>query len=368
MEFEQINDYRALFLADTPLIDVRAPVEYTQGAFPAAVNLPLLSNDERHQVGIRYKEKGQQAAISLGHELVSDKIKDERISHWQAFVNNNPHGALYCFRGGLRSKISQQWIYEHTGINYPRVEGGYKALRRFLLEQLEIITAEINPIILGGRTGTGKTLLLQTVINQIDLEGIFHHRGSAFGKHATAQPSQIDIENKLSIALLKHKAQNNMSLLLEDEAQSIGSRRVPDCIAERIKTSPLVLLEVEIEDRVNNIYDEYINKSLGEYIYHYGEDGGLSRWSENLRTSLDNIQRRLGGVRHKSIKSILDDALHKHMNGISTYFHKDWIHALLVDYYDPMYDYQIDKKRERIIYRGNHDAILQYIDKVYDIR
>ena len=216
IELPQLDDFRSLFLNNTQLLDVRAPVEFNQGAFPLTKNIPLINNQERTDIGIRYKNAGQDEAIRLGHELVQGKIKDERVEQWTHFVKQNPEGVLYCFRGGMRSKISQQWIYEKTGIVYPRVKGGYKAMRRFLIEQLEESSQRISPVILSGRTGIGKTLFLNKITQKIDLEGLYHHRGSVFGKHVTPQPSQIDIENNLSIELLKHLQQEHTKIILED--------------------------------------------------------------------------------------------------------------------------------------------------------
>ena len=99
-------DYRALFLEDVPLMDTRAPVEFARGAFPTAANLPIMTGEERHQVGICYKEHGQAAAIELGHRLVSGDTRDARIAGWCDFARQHPDGYLYCFRGGLRSRTA----------------------------------------------------------------------------------------------------------------------------------------------------------------------------------------------------------------------------------------------------------------------
>ena len=137
MELPQIDDYRSILLNDIPLLDVRAPVEFDQGAFPLAENFPLINDQEREEIGIRYKNLGQDEAIRLGHELVQGDSKSQRVTHWQNFFEQYPQGVLYCFRGGMRSKITQQWIYEQTGKIFPRVKGGYKAMRRFLIDELE---------------------------------------------------------------------------------------------------------------------------------------------------------------------------------------------------------------------------------------
>ena len=366
VELPQIDDYRSLFLNDTPLLDVRAPVEFDQGAFPFTENHPLMNDQERADVGTCYTHHGQDEAIRLGHELVQGKVKAERVEHWEDFFTQHPHGVLYCFRGGLRSKISQQWIYERTGVIYPRVKGGYKAMRRFLIDELEASTQRIQPIILGGQTGTGKTLLLNKIKQKIDLEGIYHHRGSVFGKHVTEQPTQINIENTLSIELLKTLHQSHTQILLEDESENIGPRSVPKSLYEKMQQSPVILLEAGIDERIDITFQEYIVDDLAEHQSFYGEEQGFRLWAEQLLGSIDKIQRRLGGVRHKTLKSLLDNAIQQQKSG-DTELHKEWIKVLLVEYYDPMYDYQLNKKQDRVVFQGRENEALEYLGKEYQI-
>ncbi len=367
MELPQTDDYLSLFLNGTPLLDVRAPVEFHQGAFPFTENFPLINDQERTDIGLRYKEKGQDEAIKLGHKLVQGETKSSRINHWQNFFEEHPKGLLYCFRGGMRSKISQQWIYEKTGIIYPRIKGGYKAMRRFLIDELESSVQQIKPIVLGGRTGCGKTLFLQKLHQQIDLEGIFHHRGSVFGKHVTAQPSQIDIENTLSIELLQHINNQHLHLAFEDEGTNIGSRSIPEVLHSRMKQSPLILLETSTEQRIEITFQEYIIEALSEHRQHYGEEKGFSIWSEQLLTCIDKIQRRLGGVRHKQLRALVEDAIKQQEITGEIENHKEWIKSLLVDYYDPMYDFQLDKKQHRVVYRGQPEEVLVHLNENYQV-
>jgi len=368
LTYPEIDNYLELLTSDTPLIDVRAPIEFTQGAFPFASNLPLMSDEERHLIGICYKKYGQQKAIELGKQLVSGEIKNSRVIPWEEFTKTHPQGALYCFRGGLRSKITQQWIYEQTNIWYPRIKGGYKALRHFLLERLESSAEEINPVIIGGRTGVGKTLLLYRLHQQIDLEDILGHRGSAFGRHFYAQPSQIDVENSLSIRLLKFSNARIKDLVLEDEAANIGSRQIPKSLFNKMQSAPLILLEANIEDRVNNVFNEYVTQALSEYCVALGETKGIDAWIKNLTDSLDRIQRRLGGVRFKALRTQVQHAIDNQVSQQDSSHHKNWIETLLVEYYDPMYDYQISKKKPRVVFSGEQGPVLQFLDSNYDIQ
>lgn len=367
MKLPELDNYQELFLNDTPLMDVRAPVEFDQGAFPRAANLPLINDEERHEIGIRYKDYGQDEAIALGHELVRGETREQRLHEWSRFVNQHPQGALYCFRGGMRSKITQQWIYEETGQIYPRIKGGYKALRRYLMDEIDRASTRIQPVILGGRTGTGKTQLLTQIRQAIDLEGIYQHRGSAFGQRLQPQPSQIHVENTLAVELLKHRHRGHHTLVFEDEARNIGSRNLPDALYHSMQQAPLVIIEAELHERVNIVFQEYITKALTEYQTALGEQAGFEAWATGLSNALDKIQRRLGGARHKVLRAIMDNALQQQRDNGHAEGHKEWIETLLSDYYDPMYDYQLGKKTERIVFRGDAKAVLEYLHQQHHI-
>ncbi|HIQ14133.1 MAG TPA: tRNA 2-selenouridine(34) synthase MnmH [Leucothrix sp.] len=368
-EHPQIDDLAGLFINDVPLLDVRAPVEFEQGAFPNAVNIPLMTDKEREAVGIRYKEQGQDAAILLGSQLVTEEEQSRRKKQWAAFFDNNEKlvktgggGYLYCFRGGLRSQISQQWILDETGKDYPRVKGGYKAMRRFLIESTERIVKKIPIVILGGRTGSGKTRLLKKLDNSIDLEGLANHRGSAFGSTATSQPTQINFENALAIELLKKEAAGVKFLIIEDEASNVGSLGVPQALFEAMQQSPIVRLEVAQCDRNKISIKEYVVDTQAHFAEVYGKQQGEIKLSEHLLNSLEKIQKRLGGVRYQEAKKQMTLAIEARLKTGSLDGFAPVVNTLLVDYYDPMYDYQIEKKKERIIFQGDFKEVLNYLN------
>ncbi|MBN2221475.1 MAG: tRNA 2-selenouridine(34) synthase MnmH, partial [Vallitaleaceae bacterium] len=172
------NNFRAIVLNETPLIDVRAPIEFQKGAFPNAFNLPIMDDFERKEVGTTYKQEGNEAAVSLGYQLVSGDNREAKVRAWVAFLKEHPNALIYCFRGGQRSRISQEWTSEALGHPVDRLEGGYKAFRNYLLNQLITPTEQsYTPIRLSGCTGSGKTPLLKSLPHHIDLEGIANHRG-----------------------------------------------------------------------------------------------------------------------------------------------------------------------------------------------
>src|SRR5690606_2666558 len=146
------------------------------------------------------------------------------------------------------SQITQQWLKEEAGIEYPRVIGGYKAMRTFLLETTEQAVKDCSFVVLGGMTGTGKTDVLLQLSNGLDLERHARHRGSSFGKHAVGQPAQIDFENGLAVDILKKRAAGQSLFVLEDESRAIGSCSLPLLLYQGMQTYPVVWLEDSLEN------------------------------------------------------------------------------------------------------------------------
>ncbi|MGY8819220.1 MAG: tRNA 2-selenouridine(34) synthase MnmH [Pseudomonadales bacterium] len=354
------DNFAELFLNDVPMMDARAPVEFAKGAFPGVVNLPLMNDLERQKVGTCYKQHGQQAAIELGHRLVSGQVKADRIQGWADFARNNPQGYIYCFRGGLRSQLVQQWLKTEAGIDYPRVTGGYKAMRHFLLETIEHAAAHDNFVLVGGMTGTGKTEVLARLDDGVDLEGIANHRGSSFGKRATPQPVQIDFENALAIRLLKMQKAGARQFVLEDEARLVGRCSIPLPLFQGMQHYPLVWLEDSFDGRVDRILKDYVIDLCAEFTVEFGAEG-FTAFAERLQQSLVNISRRLGGECYTRLAAIMNQALAEQASTGSVDLHREWIETLLRQYYDPMYAYQRESKAARIEFAGEQDAVVEFL-------
>jgi len=352
------SEFRNLFVNNAPMIDVRAPIEFERGAFPLAENLPLLSDDERHEIGKHFKNAGKDAAIEMGNELVSGESKQQRLRAWQVFLAANPTAAVYCYRGGLRSHTVQQWMID-SGCSLPLIEGGYKALRRFLISTLETVTANSQLMIIGGKTGSAKTHLINTLNFSVDLEGLANHRGSAFGKRIQGQPSQIDFENKLAIALLKLPYEDASQLFLEDESRAIGSLSIPKEFHDKMAASPIAMLEENLDARIDTIYNDYIYSNFKDF-QALDVEAAQENFTDFLLGSLQRIQRRLGSEKFTALHAIMKNALTHSDPAESEALHREWIERLLRDYYDPMYEYQMNKKLNRVVYRGTREEFLAW--------
>jgi len=164
------------------------------------------------------------------HKFISDRYSSVISDKFACDLILKDDDAMLC----------EQWLQSEAGMAYPRVIGGYKAMRRFLLDNLAMQARERRFLVLSGQTGCAKTDLLAEVPGAIDLEGLANHRGSAFGKRVGGQPSQIGFENALSIALLRNRqAHGDAPVLLEDESRLIGRVAVPEGLRERTLGAPV---------------------------------------------------------------------------------------------------------------------------------
>ena len=333
----------------TPLIDLRAPVEFIKGAFPSSVNIPILNNNQRAQVGTKYKNKGSDAAERLGFNLLKNE-RNEKVQVWKKFINKNPTTYLYCMRGGKRSQIAKSWLSD-DGINVPIINGGYKALRNTAIGILNSVKEDEKKwVILAGRTGTGKTDILKDLKSAIDLENLAMHKGSAFGGLLQEQPTTINFENNLASEYIKH---NSNILFLEDESQRIGKLIIPNIWYRKMKESKIIIIDLSLEERIINIAKEYVYDPL---------ENGLSKKNLNklLQSSLLKIRKRLGLMLYNEISIKIQNIL---INS-SEIPHEEWIKELLVNYYDPMYDYQLETKKDRCILKSNKSEVINFLVQI----
>ena len=380
---EDSSNYLDILASDTPLLDTRAPIEFNKGSFPNSANHPLLNDKQRELIGTCYNKHGQEAAISLGYELLDNEegLKERLVQSWIEHITKYPNGYLYCFRGGLRSHLVQLWIQEATGIHYPLIIGGYKAIRTSLLDDLQVSLDTLPFVLLGGRTCSGKTIALKHMKRYVDLEGLANHRGSAFGGIAQdEQPSQIDFENAIIIECLKHrKSSSTHPVLMEDEGHRIGKLTLPIPMHGPMANDfPLVVLETPLEERIDICIEEYVTKPYQTYL-ESGKDiiddtDNKKKAHASIRnTSLDSVRRINKGLQKKwggtvnqgfDILGAFEKGflLFESSNASDTSGFRKPVQLLLEDYYDPMYDYQMDKRKGEVLFRGSMDEIIQWAE------
>ncbi|MBK9321788.1 MAG: tRNA 2-selenouridine(34) synthase MnmH [Bdellovibrionaceae bacterium] len=352
----QEQDFQRLFLQGNPLIDVRAPVEFSQGSLPGAINLPIMNDDERAQVGIVYKQAGREAALKLGHELVSGVVREERIQNWIAQIKKSPETVLFCYRGGLRSQITQGWLHER-GVDVPLIEGGYKKSRQFLRSEIDRLSATKEFVVLSGPTGSAKTHIINSAAKfypALDLEGLAHHRGSAFGAWDIPQPSAVEFENRLALGLMKLEPQSQ-KWLFEDESRLIGHCALPESFFKRLRESEVMMVEESFEQRVENIFADYIGSIL------HKETGDFLARSlfEKYRKATIAISRKLGGLRAQEVLEDIRVSEEDYFLRRDLGKNRVWISKLLHYYYDPLYMGSLERRQPKIVFRGGAAEILE---------
>lgn len=334
------------------MLDVRAPVEVARCEIPSAVSLPILTDAERQQVGTCYRERGQDAAVKLGMTL-TEPHREARVASWQQAVEAaDGRCAFACWRGGQRSRIAQEWLGK---ADVPRVAGGTKALRRFLMAELEQHFAKTEALVISGLTGCGKTELLLALakaapqhVLALDLEGLANHRGSAFGGFPDGQPAQQTFENRLALAM--QLAAPRMTVL-EDEARNVGRLELPLYVWQKTKQSPVVMLEATHEERIERIAREYVFEPTAQQ--------GRAVVRHGLEANLEKLKKRLGGVRHAECLEALDHADHDD-RWLTVAAHAPWIDPLLTEYYDRFYNNAIAKLARPVAFRGCAEEVLAW--------
>jgi tRNA 2-selenouridine synthase len=333
-EFLQLANMHAI-------LDVRSPGEFSHAHIPNAIAFPLFTDEERKLVGTAYKQESKEKAIKLGLAYFGNKMV-KMVEEAEALIAsqlqqksltiNSANGTdqhktflVHCWRGGMRS-AGVAWLLDLYGYKVYTLIGGYKAYRKWVLQQFE---KKYSFALIGGFTGSGKTEVLEVLSQQsksvIDLEKLACHKGSAFGNLGQPkQPSQEMFENLLAEALFyKSNAKadtdftnSQTTIWLEDESQRIGNINIPTVIFEQMRKSTLYFLEIPFEERL-------------QYIYRYY--GTFEK--EKLLTTILRIKKRLGGLETKSaINFLLED------NTLASF-------AILLQYYDKYYLKSLENKR-----------------------
>jgi tRNA 2-selenouridine synthase len=292
-----------------PLVDARSEGEFAQSHIPGAINIPILNNAERIQVGTLYKQAGPEKATLKGFELVGPRFHLIQREALRNFPNKKV--MLYCWRGGMRSQILS-WLLTQVGFEVYRLAGGYKTYRTFTFNE---VRKPYPLLVLGGKTGAAKTVLLQKLKERgeqvVDLEGLANHKGSSFGAIGLpGQPTVEQFENLLAEQL--RKIQPDRAIWVENESRRIGRIILPDPFFLQMTQSPRIEIEKTDTERIAHIAREY---------------AGLDQ--VELTDAVLRLQKRLGGDRTKQA-----------VEAIQANQPEIWI-PILLQYYDKTYSYDL---------------------------
>lgn len=312
--YEQVE-----FSPKVQFIDLRSPCEFYESSIPGAVNIPIFSNEERSEVGTIYRQNGENAARWRAMELVSPKIPTILTSIKQ-FSDRGLKPVIYCWRGGMRSK-SISYFANLAGLKIFRLVDGYRGYRKYILEKSYTLFPNAS-FVLHGKTGVGKTEILQVLSSQelpvIDLEKAANHKGSIFGSFGMGLAnSQKMFDSYLYQQILS--IQGSGYCILEAESKRIGKVSVPLNVLDSIKNGVHILIKRSISDRVERIYKEYVK----DLEFNAG-------YSESLDTILQQLCKR---IPNKQIVENLKSAF-------NTKDYRIIIQILMEHYYDPKYTHK----------------------------
>ena len=240
------------------ILDARTPSEFAEDHIPGAISTPVLDDAERAEVGTLYKQVSPFEAKKVGGALVAKNV----ARHIDSQFRSKPKDwkpLVYCWRGGKRSGAMAH-ILREIGWNAATLEGGYRAYRRWVVEQLQSKPLEHQFLVIHGPTGSGKSRLLAALggagAQVLDLEGLAAHRGSVLGDlPGQPQPAQKRFESLLLEAL--RRLDPARAVFVEGESRKIGQLHLPEALIERMRAAECVRLDTSLETRVTLLLDEY---------------------------------------------------------------------------------------------------------------
>src|SRR5258706_5705064 len=240
------------------IIDARTPAEYALDHIPGAVSAPVLDDAQRAEVGTLYKQVSAFEAKKLGGALVAENVA-RHVAQLFSAKDKAWRPLVYCWRGGKRSGAMAH-ILREIGWPAETLEGGYRAYRRWVVEALATVPAEIDFIVVHGPTGSGKSRFLTALdkagAQVLDLEALAAHRGSVLGGlPGEPQPSQKWFESQLLAAL--ENFDRARPVFVEGESKKIGEIQVPEALMARMRVSRCITLETDLPTRVTLLLDEY---------------------------------------------------------------------------------------------------------------
>ncbi len=311
-------------LNGNPLIDVRTPAEYASGHIPGAINIPLFSNEERAEVGTLYKRASREKAMLRALDIVGPKMSS--LVKQASKIEYTDKLVVHCWRGGMRSS-SFAWLMNTVGIPTVTVNGGYKGFRRYAAS---VINQSWSFKVITACTGSGKTellLKLQELGEQvIDLEGLANHKGSVFGGLGHApQPTTEQFENDLFWAI--KDLDINRTIWVEDESMCIGHVFIPQEFYQRMHFSPLVKVDLSLDQRIERLVKEYALFT-----------------KEELTHAISKITKRLGGDNAKhAVEAIERGDFHEATR-------------ILLWYYDKAYNRSIEERRKLMSFEKEFES------------
>ena len=318
-----IDDWRNL--EDVEIIDVRSPAEFENDHIPGSINIPILSDIERHEVGLKYKQVNPFKAKIMGASLISKNISSVLEKEFSD-KSGSWHPLIYCWRGGQRSR-SLALVLNEIGWRVSVLQGGYKNFRKKVLYELDNVE-QFNFKIIQGQTGSAKTKILSSLkslkAQVLDLEHLACHRGSLLGRELDKnQPSQRYFETLLHDKIFEFDS--NFPIYLESESSKIGNLHIPNKIWEKFSDSERILLEVPLNERVKFLLNEYDHLTKQKDLLKPFLKGMVGRYSNKIINYWEEL--------------ILNNDWEK------------FVGEILENHYDPKYKFSENRYKDKIKFK-----------------
>lgn len=272
------------------IIDLRPIRAFRKGSFRKAVSLPMenFTTVTELMVELRKKEKCPIHLLDLD--------------------------------GSLAESISKEMDIYYLG-------GGYKSFQSW---RDKIFSSGPPLILLGGKTGSGKTEVIQTLKMMghqiLDLEALAMHKGSVFGNLANnLQPSHECFHNSLLEQWISFDADH--PVWVEEKSHVLGSVGIPQTLYTKMSNSSVIELEVSFEERLQHIHNEYASADTKAFV-----------------SAIQALEQRMGrSANHK--------AIHYHSSGQI----KKCLELLLL-YYDQAYEIRRERYQKGTVQSVNRSV------------
>ncbi|MFW5648361.1 MAG: tRNA 2-selenouridine(34) synthase MnmH [Candidatus Alkaliphilus sp. MAG34] len=317
--FTKITVEEAISIRDKIFVDTRSPSEFAKGSIPEAINIPILNNEERADVGTIYTNRNPEEAKIKGIEYVSPKLSSiyDQIS---SLAKKYKNIILFCWRGGLRSSVLSGFLGT-LGINIFQLEGGYKKYRKYVIEYFDENRFRHRFIVLHGYTGVGKTEILEQLktfgIPVLNLECLAKNSGSVFGKIAYQNEKPVTQKTFEALLFETLRLNNNKYMVTESEGRRLGSVSLPKNLWKAIVEGTHILINTDMETRIKRLVNDYVIK--------------ISNCNILLENAVTHLKNKIGEKRVNQLILWIENQEYSKV-----------AEELIINYYDPLYKKSVE--------------------------